>query len=125
MKKGCFIKSVVILTIIVAVVVYIIQNKFGEWFLEPGKMMLVQQIAKNWDTEATFIKPSSEKDSIGILLKYYINDIKSIEEVVNLENDLFLVEFEDIIEDSAVTKEELSKLTRILKKEENEKSTIN
>ena len=125
MKKGCFIKSVVILTIIVAVVVYIVQNKFGEWFLEPGKKILVQQIANNWETESLFIKHSSEKDSIGILLKYYINNIKSIEEVVNLENDLFLDEFEAIIEDSAVTEEELSKLTQILNKEENEKSTIN
>ena len=125
MKKGCFIKSIIILTIVIAAIIYIIQNKFNDWFLEPGKKMLVKQIAENWKTEASFIKDSSQKDSVGILLTYYFKNIKTIEEVVNLENDLFLTEFENIIDDSIVTENELSKLTQILKKEENEKSTIN
>ena len=125
MKKGCFIKSVVILTIIIAAAIYIIQNNFDDWFLEPGKKMLVKQIAENWKTEASFIKDSAQKDSVGIMLTYYFKNIKTMEEVVNLENDLFLLEFENVIEDSFVTENELSKLTQILKKEENEKSTIN
>ena len=125
MKKGCFIKSVVIVTIFVGVITYLIQNNFNNWFLEPGKKMLVQQIATNWQTEATFIKDSEQKDSVGILLQFYFKNIKTMEEVVNLENDLFLSELEDVIEDSVVTDNEVTKLTQILKKEENEKSTIN
>ena len=125
MKKGCFIKSVVILTIVIAAAIYVIQNKFDDWFLEPGKKMLVKQIAENWKTEASFIRDSEQKDSVGIMLTYYFKNIKTMEEVVNLENDLFLVEFENAIEDSVVSENELSKLTQILKKEENEKSTIN
>lgn len=125
MKKGCFIKSVVIVTIFVGVIAYLIQNNFNSWFLEPGKKMLVQQIAENWTTEATFIKDSEQKDSVGILLQFYFKNIKTMEEVVNLENDLFLSELEDVIEDSIVTDNEVTKLTQILKKEENEKSTIN
>ena len=125
MKKGCFIKSVVIVTIFVGVIAYLIQNNFNNWFLEPGKKMLVQQIAENWKTEATFIKDSEQKDSVGILLQFYFKNIKTMEEVVNLENDLFLSELEEVIEDSVVTDNEVTKLTQILKKEENEKSTIN
>ena len=125
MKKGCFIKSVVIVTIFVGVIAYLIQNNFNNWFLEPGKKMLVQQIAENWKTEATFIKDSKQKDSVGILLQFYFKNIKTMEEVVNLENDLFLSELEEVIEDSVVTDNEVTKLTQILKKEENEKSTIN
>lgn len=125
MKKGCFIKSVVIVTIFVGVIAYLIQNNFNNWFLEPGKKMLVQQIAENWKTEATFIKDSEQKDSVGILLQFYFKNIKTMEEVVNLENDLFLSELEDVIKDSVVTDNEVTKLTQILKKEENEKSTIN
>jgi hypothetical protein len=87
--------------------------------------MLVQQIAENWKTEATFIKDSEQKDSVGILLQFYFKNIKTMEEVVNLENDLFLSELEDVIRDSVVTQNEVTKLTQILKKEENEKSTIN
>jgi len=124
MKKDCFIKSVIIITIIVAVIVYIIQYKIDDWFVKPGKKYLVQQISENWDTKAEFLKNSSYKDSVGILLKYYLNNIESMGDIVNLDDDLFFAQFDVIIKDSIITDEELSKLTQILKKEENEKSTI-
>jgi hypothetical protein len=37
MKKGCFIKGVVIVTILIAAVVYIIQYKLDDWFFKPAK----------------------------------------------------------------------------------------
>ena len=125
MKKGCFIKSVIAITIFVGVVVYIVQYKLEDWLIEPGEKMFIQKIAENWNLESTFIKDSKEKDSLRVLVNYYANRIKNMEEVVNLENNLFLNELEDIIEDSLVTENELSNLTQILQKEENEKSTIN
>jgi hypothetical protein len=125
MKKGCFIKSVIFITILVGIVVYIVQYKLEDWLIEPGEKMFIQKIAENWNLESTFIKDSKEKDSLRVLVNYYANRIKNMEEVVNLENNLFLNELEDIIEDSLVTENELSNLTQILQKEENEKSTIN
>jgi hypothetical protein len=125
MKKGCFIKSVIFITILVGIVVYIVQYKLEDWLIEPGEKRFIQKIAENWNLESTFIKDSKEKDSLRVLVNYYANRIKNMEEVVNLENNLFLNELEDIIEDSLVTENELSNLTQILQKEENEKSTIN
>ena len=124
MKKGCFIKSVILVTILVGIVVYIVQYKLEDWLIEPGEKMFIQKIAENWNLESTFIKDSKEKDSLKVLVEYYANRIKKMEEVVNLENNLFLNELEDIIEDSLVTEKELSNLTQILQKEENEKSKI-
>ena len=124
MKKGCFIKSVILVTILVGIVVYIVQYKLEDWLIEPGEKMFIQKIAENWNLESTFIKDSKEKDSLKVLVEYYANRIKKMEEVVNLENNLFLNELEEIIEDSLVTEKELSNLTQILQKEENEKSKI-
>ncbi len=117
MNKGCFIKSVIVITILVAVVVYIIKYKLDDWVLKPGKKLILNEFVNDWDNEAAYIKDSTEKDSLKLLVKYYLENIKTMEEVVNLDNDIFLSEFKVVIEDSSITKEELSNLTLLLTKE--------
>jgi hypothetical protein len=58
-------------------------------------------------------------------MKYYLENIKTMKEVVNLEQDIFLSEFEVAIEDSLITDKEISKLTLLMKKEQYEKSKSN
>ena len=122
MKKGCFIQAVVIVTILVAAAVYIIQYKLDDWFIKPTKKFLVSEVVKNWDNEVKHINESVQKDSLKKLMIYYMENIKSIEEVVNLDEEKFSKEFKLVIEDSLITDEEISKLTLLLKKEKNEKS---
>jgi len=125
MKKGCFIQSVITVTIIIAVIVYIINYKLEDWLVKPGKQLILSEVAENWDKEATFIKRSAEKDSLKSLMKYYLENIKTMEDVVNLEQDIFLNEIKLAIADSSITDIELSKLTSLLKKVEYEKSKSN
>jgi predicted nucleic-acid-binding protein len=125
MKKGCFIKSVIAITIFVGVVVYIVQYKLEEWLKEPANYLQITQLAENWDTKANFIRNSIQKDSLGVLLSSYFSNVESMEDVVNWEEDLFLIGLQDAIDDSLITTDEISKLTLLLKKEKNEKSTIN
>ena len=122
MKKGCFIQAVVIVTILVAAAVYIIQYKLDDWFIKPTKKFLVSEVVKNWDNEVKHINESVQKDSLKTLMIYYMENIKSSEEVVNLDEEKFSKEFNLVIEDSLITDEEISKLTLLLKKEKNEKS---
>jgi hypothetical protein len=125
MKKSCFIQGVVVVTIIVAVVVYIIQYKLDDWFTKPTKDFLTSEVIKNWDDETKHINDSVQKDSLRALIIYYIDNIKSIKEVVNLEEEKFLTETKIVIQDSVITDEDISKLTLSLKKEQNEKSKSN
>lgn len=124
-RKGCFIQSVIVSTILVAVIVYLIQYKLDDWIIGPGKKLVLNEIAKNWDTETAYIKESAEKDSLKSLLDYYLNNIKTAKEVVNLEKNKFFIEFSDAIEDSLISEKEISQLSLILKEEENEKSKSN
>jgi len=125
MKKGCFIKSVIAITIFIGVVVYIVQYKLEEWLTEPAKYLQITQLAENWDTKANFIRDSIQKDSLGVLLSSYFSSVESMEDVVNWDEELFLIGLQDAIDDSLITTDEISKLTLLLKKEKNEKSTIN
>lgn len=125
MKKGCFIQAVVIVTVLVAAAIYIIQYKLDYWFIKPMKKFLVSEAIKNWDNEVKHINESVQKDSLRSLMIYFIENVKSMEEVVNLDEEKFLKEFNLVIEDSLITDEEISKLTLLLKKEQNEKSKSN
>ncbi len=125
MKKSCFIQAVVIVTIFVAAIIYIIQYKLDDWFFKPAKNIVVSEAAKNWGTDFKHIKDSAQKDSLKALLFYYLEDIKSMEEVVNLDTEIFAKEFNQVIEDSIISDEDISKLTFLLKKEQNEKSKSN
>lgn len=125
MKKGCFIQSIVIITILVAAAIYIIQYKLDDWLVKPGKKLILSEVSKNWGKETAYIKESLEKDSLKSLMKYYLENIKMMEDVVNLEPDIFLSEFELVIEDSLITDNEISNLTLLMKKEQYEKPKSN
>ena len=122
MKKSCFIQSVVIVTILIAAIIYVIQYKLEDWFIKPGKKFLISEAVKNLDNEVSYIQESVQKDSLKSLMKYYFENIKTMEEVVNLDEEIFINEFKSVIEDSILTDEEISKLTMLLKREEYEKS---
>jgi hypothetical protein len=125
MKKGCFLNAVIIGTILIAAAVYIVENKFDEWFLKPGKELVLNEIINNWDNEFKYIHASTQKDSLKNLLVYYVDNIKSLDEVVHTNEKSFVKEFESVIEDSLITKDEISKLTTLVKKELNEESKRN
>jgi len=122
MKKNCFIQAVVIVTILIAAIIYVIQYKLEDWFIKPGKKFLISEAVKNLDNEVSYIQESVQKDSLKSLMKYYFENIKTMEEVVNLDEEIFINEFDAVIEDSILTDEEISKLTMLLKREEYEKS---
>lgn len=122
MKKSCFIQAVVIVTILIAAIIYVIQYKLEDWFIKTSKKFLISEAVKNLDNEVSYIQESVQKDSLKSLMKYYFENIKTMEEVVNLDEEIFINEFEAVIEDSILTDEEISKLTMLLKREEYEKS---
>jgi hypothetical protein len=116
-KKSCFIQAVVIITIFIAAAVYIIQYKLDDWFIKPAKKFLISEAVKNWGSETSHISDSVQKDSLRSSMIYYFENIKSMEDVVNLDWEKYLKEFHLVIEDRAITDEEISKLTLLLKKE--------
>jgi len=125
MKKGCFIKIIFFVTILVAVIVYLIKNNYTDLLLDPGKDILLTAIDKNWDEDFEYIKNSPEKDSLRTLLKFYIKELKSFGEINDERTENFFDSFNDAIDDSIITVSELSELTYLIKKKIYEKPEIN
>jgi hypothetical protein len=116
---------VIIITILIAALVYIIQYKSDDWFFKPAKEFLVDEAISDMDSELIYIENSTNKDSLKNLIKYFFNDVKSFKEIVNLNDKIFLEEFNVAIADSIITDKEISNLTSIMKKVDYEKSKSN
>lgn len=129
MKKGCFLQAVIIGTIIIAAAVYVIQNKFDEWFLKPGKNILITEIEKNWDSDLKYVHNSVQKDSLKALIKFYVDNVKSFDisstEVIDADEKSLFKELNLAIEDSVISDDEISLLTLLLNKELYEESKSN
>lgn len=125
MKKSCFLQIVIIGTIIIAAVIYIVETKFDEWFLEPGKKLVMNEIVKNWDVDMAYIRDTQEKDSLKSLLIFYVDNFQSLGDVAQIEDSGIMNEYDRIIEDSIITDREIAKITSLINKELNEKSKSN
>ena len=49
MKKSCFPKFIIIFTVVLAAIIYLVQNKFDELFLEKGKEFVLSAIEDGWN----------------------------------------------------------------------------
>ncbi|RKY93851.1 MAG: hypothetical protein DRQ01_03765 [Ignavibacteriae bacterium] len=125
MKKGCFLKLVFIITILVASVLYIIENKFDDIFLKPGKKLLTELIEDNWETELGYITGTAEKDSLKSLLHFYVEGIKTVNEISEDKHEELFELLEITFLDSLITKEELLEITKFVKSLRNETTKKN
>lgn len=112
MKKGCFLKTIAILTILVAVIAYIIQHKLDEWVVEPGKKLLLPKIEQGFADEFDFVTESVEKDSLINILKKYV---KNIDFKSDQKNSEFWLEIKKIVSDSVVDKTEIEMLQQFIR----------
>ncbi|HLG32007.1 MAG TPA: hypothetical protein VI362_03130 [Ignavibacteriaceae bacterium] len=125
MKKGCFLKTVIIITIIIASILYIFQHKFDEIFVGTGKKFVLSVFEDKWTTELKYIQENPEKDSLKSLIKIYIADIKSADEISNEETKSFFQLLENSFKDSLIDKSELSEITKLIKSINHERSKKN
>ena len=115
MKKGCFLKFIIIFTIVLASILYLVQNKFDELFLEPGKELVLSVIEENWNSELDYVNESPEKDSLKTLLHFYISGIESTEFLSDERAETVINYLEQAFKDSLIDYKELSHINKLIK----------
>ncbi len=111
MKKGCFVQTIIILTIVTAAVLYIVNNKFNEVIFNPSKSLIINQINK----DLNYIKESPEKDSLKVLISNYIKNLKSFKNISDQPIGRFVDSLKVALSDSVIDKREYKNLSKILK----------
>lgn len=112
MRKGCFVKSIVILTIFVAAVTYIVQNHFEEWIAKPGKKILVPYIENRFVNEFEFVLDSPEKDSLLSFISSYLQKMDFTDNKDSTKKEFFS-RINLIVADSIVTESEIEEIKNI------------
>ena len=122
MKKGCFVKAIIVLTILVAAILYIVQNHL-DTILTPGKKTLKKLALSGVENDLAYVKSGPEKDSLLVLLNDYIDrkfdKIKNLSEKNDENLEINIDKFIDsisiyVIKDSLIDEEELSKIKIII-----------
>ena len=115
MKKGCFIKVIVVLTILVAAVLYIIQNHLDDWVIGPAKEFFSELFVSGVDDELKFIVESREKDSLRVLLKNYLQDkFTSTKELSDKDINWLIDSVKVVVIDSIITENDLNKIKKLI-----------
>ena len=126
MKKGCFVKVIVVVTILVAAITYIIQNKFNEYLLGPSKKVIVPLFIENLNENIHYVKDSTEKDSLVNMVKNYINNAKDIKSFSDDYIKEFMKKIQSVSIDSVISKEDLKEISNFIKARKlDERSTEN
>ena len=72
MKKGCFLKIIIILTILIAAILYVVENHFDDFIRKPGEKIIKDLVFKDVNREMEYVKNSPEKDSLKVMINSFI-----------------------------------------------------
>jgi hypothetical protein len=116
MRKGCFVKVIIILTILTAAVLYIIQYRFDDLIKEPAKKFIsglaADEIAKEFD----FVKDSPEKDSLIAIAADFVASKSDLIDSYSKKDAAYIKErLNFYLRDSIITKEELEQIKNEIK----------
>ena len=126
MKKGCFIKGIIFLTIIVASITYIVQNKFNDFIFKPGKKIILPIFVNDFKKNLNYVKDTPQKDSLNLLLKNYLKEAKNIKELSDSSLKPLVREIYSITSDSIISSAELKNIRDFIKtRKQNERSEKN
>lgn len=126
MKKGCFIKGIIFLTIIVASITYIVQNKFNDFIFTPGKKIILPIFVNDFKKNLNYVKDSPQKDSLNLLIKNYLEGAKNIKDLSDSSLKPLVREIYNITSDSVISSSELKNINDFIRlREQNERSKKN
>ncbi|GAB1442144.1 hypothetical protein MASR2M39_09790 [Ignavibacteriales bacterium] len=109
MKPGCFLKTLILGTILLAAAIYIITNKGKEWFVDPIKENILSSAFDSLPNELKGLKDTKEKlmlvERIDSLVTLFKSDTSGV--TINFNKvDNFFKTLKDYSKDSLLTSRE-------------------
>lgn len=115
MKKGCFITTIVVVTILIGAAMYIFQNHFDSLVLNPGKKILAGFVKKDLEKKLEFVIETREKTELRNLIKEYSENTDAIKKLKEKDVDQIISTIESAISDSIIKKSELEEISQLIK----------
>jgi len=116
MKPGCFLKTLIVGTILLATAIYIITNKGKEWFVDPIKENLLSNAFDSLPAELKGLKDTKEKLMLVSRIDSLVTQFKSdsTEATINFNKvEKFFKSLEEYSKDSLLTFKEYEFLVKL------------
>lgn len=116
MKKGCFIKTIIILTILTAAVIYLVKNNWQEWVVRPGKKIVVDLAMNSVEKELKQVQTSALKDSLVSEMKLFLeNKFNKTDELSDKDLSFIAGSLKAASFDSVITETEFRNLKQLIR----------
>ncbi len=116
MKSGCFVKSIIILTIITAVAIYLVKTHWKDWVVNPGKKIAVNIAMDSIEDELKLVQQSPARDSLLAELRFYLNrKLEKSNEIGNKDFSFVADSLRAAERDSIITELEYLKIKKMLR----------
>lgn len=124
-KVSCLVKLIVLLTLVSVAFFYIATHHYEEYIATPVKKYFLNVVMGDFEKEFLAVKNSSEKEMLVNELKQFNSFVLS-QNVINLDSLKSVAETVGTsIIDSAISKEELSKILTLINKYKDERRKKN
>lgn len=117
MRKGCFFSLIIILTILVAAGLYIFQNHFESFILNPGRKLLVKFVREELDNKIEKVIDSPEKKKLKKLIYNFSGNTEAIKKLNEKEVNKIVFLIEESMADSIIQTNELEKISKLIESE--------
>lgn len=116
MKKGCFITTIVVFTILVGAGLYIFQNHFDDFVLNPGKKLIAGFIENEFETKLVNVVDSPEKRELKRHIRDYSNNVEKYKNITEEDINKVISSIDSAILDSIINKSELEEIKQLSKR---------
>jgi len=110
MKTGCFIKSLIVATIVIASITYIVTNKFDDWVKKPIQDFAFNIALEEFNEEIETIPNSQNKETLIKMVESFVEDLRKVDKI-NMNNlDKVGKMLNNVISDSDISMDELNEI---------------
>jgi len=122
MKKGCFLRTIIFVVILIGIIAYI-YKKYGNEIIESGKTQLKDFVVEKIQNSIDNIAESVERDSLQKSLDKLIEDINSKNIKIGTDDfDILKEKFDELIDSNKIDFKNIEELRNIISEyEESEK----
>ena len=102
MKKGCFLRTIIFVVILIGIIAYI-YKKYGNEIIESGKTQLKEFVVEKIQNSIDNIAESVERDSLQKSLDKLIEDINSKNIKIGTDDfDILKEKFDELIDSNKI-----------------------
>lgn len=111
---GCFVKILIVSTIVIAAVVYVFTNKFDEYIKTPVQNFVIEFALGDVKDELKSVADSKAKEELISTIDNFSNDVRGLESINYDKLQVVAVNLSKIMEDKVISQSEVVEIKSII-----------